>query len=84
MEKVIGSWQTRESLRPMKPGEFYLMKEGNLMMTKKLIVLLMAAVFTLGVVGLSFSDQEVKGKVTKIAGDQLTILDDMGKEHTVK
>lgn len=68
----------------MKPGEFYLMKEGNLMMTKKLIVLLMAAVFTLGVVGLSFSDQEVKGKVTKIAGDQLTILDDMGKEHTVK
>jgi len=31
------------------------------MKTKKLIVLLVAVVFTLGVVGLGFSAQEVKG-----------------------
>ncbi len=54
------------------------------MMTKKLIVLLMATVFTLGLVSLSFSAEEVKGTVSKITGDQLTILDDTGKEQTVK
>jgi hypothetical protein len=54
------------------------------MRSKKLIVLLMAMVFTLGVVGLSFSAQEVKGTVSKIVGDKLTILDSMGKEQTVK
>ncbi len=52
--------------------------------TKKLLVLLMAMVFTLGVVGLSFSAQEVKGAVSKIDGDKITILDSMGKEQTVK
>ncbi len=54
------------------------------MRSKKLIVLLMAMLFTLGVVGLSFSAQEVKGTVSKIVGDKLTILDSMGKEQTVK
>ncbi|MDO9123442.1 MAG: hypothetical protein Q7V12_03350 [Deltaproteobacteria bacterium] len=54
------------------------------MKTKKLIILLMAAIFTLGVAGLSFSAQEVKGTVSKIEGDKLTILDDKGKEKTVK
>lgn len=54
------------------------------MRSKKLIVLLMVMVFTLGVVGLSFSAQEVKGTVSKIVGDKLTILDSMGKEQTVK
>jgi len=53
------------------------------MNTKKLIVLLVATVFTLGVVGLSFSAQEVKGTVSKIEGNKLTIQDDMGKEKTV-
>jgi pyruvate kinase len=54
------------------------------MKTKKLIILLMAVVFTLGVVGLTFSAQEVKGTVSKIEGNKLTIADDMGKEKTVK
>jgi len=54
------------------------------MRSKKLVVLLLVMVFTLGVVGLSFSAQEVKGTVSKIAGDKLTILDSMGKEQTVK
>jgi outer membrane lipoprotein SlyB len=60
------------------------MKEVNCMETKKFIVLLMAMVFTLGVVGLSFSAQEIKGTVSKIEGNKLTILDDMGKEKTVE
>ena len=55
----------------------------NIMGTKKFIVLLMAMVFTLGVVGLSFSAQEIKGTVTKIEGNKLTILDAKGKEKTV-
>ena len=50
------------------------------MKTKKLIILLMAAIFTLGVAGLSFSAQEVKGTVSKIEGNKLTIVDAMGKE----
>lgn len=62
------------------------------MNTKRLIVLLMTMVFTLGVVGLSFSApaqaaqaqaQEIKGTVSKIDGNKLTILDDMSKENTV-
>jgi len=55
---------------------------------RSLIVLLMAMVFTLGVVGLSFSaqemTQEVMGTVSKIDGNKLTIVDNMGKEKTVK
>ena len=67
------------------------------MNTKRLIVLLMTMVFTLGVEGLSFSAQaqgqaqaqaaqaqEIKGKVSRIDGNKLTILDDMSKENTVK
>ena len=53
------------------------------MKTKKLIILLMAAIFTLGVAGLSFSAQEIKGTVSKIEGDKLTILDDNGKQTTI-
>ena len=53
------------------------------MKTKKFIVLLMAMVFTLGVAGLSFSAQEIEGVVSKIEGDKLTILDDMGKQTTI-
>jgi len=55
------------------------------MKTKKLIVLLVAVVFTLGVVGLGFSAQEVKGTVLKIEGNDVTILDDVtGGQLTVK
>ncbi|MEK7850398.1 MAG: hypothetical protein AAB275_00815 [Deltaproteobacteria bacterium] len=53
------------------------------MKTKKLIILLMAAIFTLGVAGLSFSAQEIKGTVSKIESDKLTILDDNGKQTTI-
>lgn len=53
------------------------------MTIKKLIVLLMATVFTLGFVGLSFSAQEIKGTVSKIEGDKLTLEDDMGKQVTI-
>jgi hypothetical protein len=68
----------------MKVGESYLLKEVDLMRNKNLIVLLIAMVFTLGVVGLSFSAQELKGTVSKIEGSNLTIVDSMGKEQTVK
>ncbi len=54
------------------------------MRIKRLVILLMAAVFTLGVVGLSCSTQEIKGAVSKIEGDKITIVDDMGKEKIVK
>lgn len=66
------------------------------MNTKRLIVLLMTMVFTLGVEGLSFSAQaqgqaqgqaqaqEIKGTVSKIEGNKVTIMDDMSKENTVK
>ncbi len=54
------------------------------MMIRKSIVLLMVAAFTLGVVGLSFSAQEVKGTVSKIEGNKLTLLDDTGKQITVQ
>jgi hypothetical protein len=61
------------------------MKEANVMKTKKLIMLLVAVVFTLGVVGLGFSAQEVKGTVLKIEGNDVTILDDVtGGQLTVK
>jgi outer membrane lipoprotein SlyB len=60
------------------------MKEVDFMMIRKSIVLLMVAIFTLGVVGLSFSAQEVKGTVSKIEGNKLTLLDDTGKQITVQ
>jgi len=54
------------------------------MITKRLLILLVAIVFTLSVAGLSFSAQEAKGIVTKIEGSKLTIMDDVGKEKIVK
>jgi len=54
------------------------------MITKRLLILLVAIAFTLSVAGLSFSAQEVKGTVTKIEGSKLTIMDDLGKEKIVK
>jgi outer membrane lipoprotein SlyB len=50
---------------------------------KKILVLLVALVFTLGVVGLSFA-ADVKGTVTKIEGNKVTVKDDKGKETTVE
>jgi outer membrane lipoprotein SlyB len=60
------------------------MREVKLMMIKRLIVLLMVTAFTLGVAGMSFSAQEIKGIVAKIEGNQLTIQDDMGKQIKVQ
>ncbi len=51
--------------------------------TRRLIILLMVVAFTLGVASLSFSAQEIKGTVSKIEGNKLTIQDDMGKQITV-
>jgi hypothetical protein len=53
------------------------------MKTKALIALLVALVFTVGLVGLSFA-AEVKGTVTKIDGKKLTIKGADGKETTVE
>jgi outer membrane lipoprotein SlyB len=58
-------------------------KEVNFMKVKRSIILLMAMAFILGVVGLSFSAQEIKGTVAKIDGNKLTIQDDMGKQVTI-
>jgi outer membrane lipoprotein SlyB len=49
---------------------------------KKILVLLVALVFALGVAGLSFAD--VKGTVTKVEGMKITVKDDKGKETTVE
>ena len=56
------------------------------MRMKSIITLLVAMVFTLGMVSLTFAAdaKEVKGTVTKVAGMTLTIKDAAGKEVTVK
>ncbi len=53
------------------------------MKTKKLILLMMAAVFTLGVTELTFGAQEIKGTVAKILGNKLTLVDEMGKQINI-
>ena len=52
------------------------------MKARAIIAMLVAIVFTLGVVGLSFA-ADVKGTVTKIEGNKVTVKDDAGKETTV-
>ncbi len=49
---------------------------------KKVLVLLVAIIFTLGVVGLSFA-ADMKGTITKIEGNKITVKDN-GKETTVQ
>ena len=80
---IIPNSRMGKGLRPIKAGESYRVKEVNLMMTKRLIILLMATAFVLGVVSPSFSAQEIKGTVSKIDGNKLTLVDDTGKEKTV-
>ncbi len=53
------------------------------MKTKRLIMLLVVAVFTFGIMGLAFAAQELKGTIAKIEGERLTIVDDAGKQMTV-
>ncbi|MCL4492873.1 MAG: hypothetical protein M1510_13420 [Nitrospirae bacterium] len=56
------------------------------MRMKSIIALLIAMVFTLGVVGLGFAAgmKEVKGSVTKVEGKKVTVKDASGKEHAVE
>jgi len=53
---------------------------------KSMITLLVAMVFTLGMVSLTFAAnaKEAQGTVTKVAGMTLTVKDAAGKEVTVK
>lgn len=53
------------------------------MKTKRLMILLMVAVFTLGITGLALA-ADIKGTVSKIEGDRLILVDDTGKQMTVK
>ena len=56
-------------------------------MTKKLAILLVAAVISLNLPALAISagmGDDVKGTVTKIEGGQVTIKDAMGIEQTVE
>lgn len=43
------------------------------MMTKRLLVLVVAVIFSLGIVSLAFAADAVSGKITKIDGSKLTI-----------
>jgi len=43
------------------------------MKTKRIIALLVAVIFTLGVVSLAFAAEPVMGKITKMDGNKLTI-----------
>ena len=56
------------------------------MKMKSIITLLVAMVFTLGMVSLTFAAdvKEAKGTVTKVAGMTVTIKDAAGKEVNVK
>lgn len=53
------------------------------MKLKSILALLVAIVFTLGVVGLVFA-ADVKGKVTKVEGNKVTVKTADGKETTVE
>ncbi|MEW6118129.1 MAG: anti-sigma factor domain-containing protein [Nitrospirota bacterium] len=53
------------------------------MKLKSILALLVAIVFTLGVVGLVFA-ADVKGKVAKIEGNKVTVKTADGKETTVE
>jgi hypothetical protein len=52
------------------------------MIAKRVLVLLVAVMFTLGVVGLVFAADPITGKITKIDGNKLT-LKTADKEVTV-
>ncbi len=53
------------------------------MRMKSIITLLVAMVFTLGMVSLTFA-AEVKGTVTKVSGMTVTVKEATGKEVSVK
>lgn len=51
--------------------------------SKRILVLLVVIIFTLGVIGLAFSAETITGKVTKIEGNKVTVKTD-DKEVTVE
>lgn len=54
------------------------------MMAKRIIVLLVAVIFALGVLSVAFAAEPVMGKITKIDGNKLTVKAKDGKETTVE
>jgi len=52
------------------------------MKVRAIIALLVVFVFTLGIVGMAVAS-EVRGAVTKIDGNKITVIDAAGKEATV-
>jgi len=56
--------------------------------TKSIVVLLLVIAFTVGTIGLanagSKGDAELRGTVTKIDGNKITVKDAAGKETTVE
>lgn len=51
---------------------------------KSIIALLIALIFTFGVLSMAMASAEVKGTITKIEGNKVTVKDDKGKETTVE
>jgi len=55
------------------------------MKTKDIVTLLVIIAFTVGTIGIAFADAEnVKGAVTKIEDNKITVKDAVGKETTVE
>ena len=52
-------------------------------MAKRILVLIIAVIFTLGVIGLAFAGEAITGKVTKIEGNKVTVKTD-DKEVTAE
>jgi len=58
-------------------------KEVNFMLAKKLMVLLVVSILTLGTAGIGFSAQQINGSIIDIKANTLTIMDETGKEVKV-
>ncbi len=54
------------------------------MRQKSIIALIIALIFTFGIVSMAMASGEVKGIITKIDGNKVTVKDDKGKETTVE
>ncbi|MCX8029950.1 MAG: hypothetical protein N3A59_00025 [Thermodesulfovibrionales bacterium] len=54
------------------------------MKIKSIIALMVAIIFTMGLVSMAFAAAEVKGTVSKVEGNKVTVKDDKGKETTVE
>lgn len=54
------------------------------MRQKSIIALMIALIFTFGILSMAMASVEVKGTITKIDGNKVTVRDDKGKETTVE